>query len=332
MTGGTGVLGPGVVRQLAAAGHDVRVLVRQPPSPGLLPETVTSYVGDVTDPASLHEACANVGTVVHLAGLLHVSRAPEAEYLRTNVGGTTNLLDAAKRSGVRRFLLASTIAVYGYNRPGRSNEDTPPIPDTPYGRSKLSAERAALSAQTEHLLVGILRLAAVYGPSMRGNYRRLLEAMAAGRFVPVGRGRNLRTLVYQDDAAAAFVMAAEHPGIAGRVYNVTDGECHSVTQIVEALARALGRRSPRVFVPVPLARARATLMEAGAGLAGRSSPVSVQAVEKYVEQVAVAGDRIQRDLGFRPRVGLDEGWHSTVDALKRAGALGGARELARSVS
>ena len=74
---------------------------------------------------------------------------------------------------------------------------------------------------------------------MRGNYRRLLEAMAAGRFVPVGRGRNLKYLVYQDDAAAAIVMAAEHPGIAGRVYNVTDGECHSVTEILEALARAL---------------------------------------------------------------------------------------------
>src|SRR5688572_5376352 len=146
VTGGTGVLGPSVVRQLVAAGHVVRVFARSAPQAGALPEGIDSYIGDVTDTASLGAACAGVDVVIHLAGLLHVSDAPERDYQRTNVGGTANLLEAAKVAGARRFVLASTIAVYGYNRTGRLDEDTRPEPDTPYGRSKLAAERTALAA------------------------------------------------------------------------------------------------------------------------------------------------------------------------------------------
>ena len=332
MTGGTGVIGPSVARQLLAAGHAVRVLARRIPPAGVLPDGVVFCVGDVTDPDTLPDACEGVDTIIHLASLLHVSDAPDSDYERINVGGTTNLLAAAGRAGVRRFVLASTIAVYGHHRVRLCDEATPLEPDSPYGRSKRRAEEATLSAGSSSLMVVVLRLAAVYGPSMRGNYRRLLHAVASGRFIPIGRGTNLRTLVHEDDAAAAFVVAACHPDVAGRIYNVTDGECHTVAEILGAMSRALGRRPPRVFVPLPLARAAGRAMTAASRVVGRTPPAAAAAVEKYVEHVAVAGDRIQRELGFHPQVRLQEGWQATVDALHRTGALGAAHQFAGSVS
>ena len=158
---------------------------------------------------------------------------------------------AARECSVPQVVALSSIAVYG-PQTQTADEDTVPAPDTPYGVSKLARGRGSVASGPQPTAAPsavVLRLAAVYGPSVKGNYERLVRALARGRFVPVGDGNNARTLVFEDDAAQAILLAASRPDATGGIFNVTDGGIHTVREIVEAIARALGRRPPRLSVP-----------------------------------------------------------------------------------
>lgn len=319
VTGATGVVGPTLVRRLVGEGYRVRILSRRPPSPGLLPVEVEVVLGDLSRFPDLRAFTAGAQVVFHLAAHLHQRDVDDAAldaYERVNVEGTRALIDAARAEGVRRFVFFSTINVYGPTEPGRvHSEDSPPRPETPYARSKLEGERAVLAAAASDFEPVVLRLAAVYGRRMKGNYPLLLRAIRSGWFVPVGRGENRRTLVHVEDVARAALLAAEHPAAAGRVYNVTDGQVHTFRSIVEAMASAVGRRPPRFHLPAGPIRAALRIGGAVPGLsrhAGRAGAL----LEKLLEDVAVSGDRLARELGFRPRYGLREGWLEAAGSLE----------------
>ncbi len=251
VTGATGAVGPQVVAALCGAGYKVRTLSLSGQESGLLPDSVEQRIGDVTDAQAVASATAGCGLVLHLAALLHQSSGAAASYeehRRVNCLGTANVVRSALRYGVGRVLLFSTISVYGPSAGGIADEESPPRPDTAYARTKLEAERELLNARRAdgRALGTVLRLAAVYGPNMKGNYRRLARSLARGRFIPVGSCRNRRTLVYEQDVARAALLAAEHPAAAGRVYNVTDGRCPSLWEVIQAICGALGRRPPRL--------------------------------------------------------------------------------------
>ena len=324
VTGATGAVGPQVVRACQAAGYAVRALSVDVPDVGVLPPGVDVRVGDVCDRHTVRTAVAGVEVVVHLAALLHQFDSGadlEAEYERVNVGGTDNVVHAAIADGVRRVVLLSTIAVYGPSSQRPSDENTPPNPDTAYGRTKLAAERVVLAAERGGRPIGtVLRSAAAYGSRVKGNYRRLALAIARHRFVPLGPGTNRRTLVHDHDLARAVILACKHPAAAGAVFNVSDGAVHTLAEIVAAIHRAVGRRPPRFRVPLPAARAALGVCESAARLAGVRPPVSRALLRKYSEDSAVDAALIQRVLGFSPSVDLDRGWRETMTALRRAGA------------
>jgi len=318
VTGATGAIGPSVVDALAGT-FQVRTLTRRPPPPGLFRVAVAALEGDVSDVATVRRAAEGARAIVHLAALLHVVDPPHsmrAEYERVNVGGTAAVMDAAKTEGVSRVVLLSTIAVYGNQPQVLLNEDSPTHPDTFYGETKLQAEHVALAARGDdgRRLSTVLRSAAVYGPSVKGNYQRLVRALARHRFVPIGPGDNRRTLVHEQDLAAATVLAAEHSAAAGRIYNVSDGHVHALRDIIAAMCAALGRRAPRWHAPVGPAR---VALRVGSVIDRRLPAM----LNKYLEDVAVDGSRIQDELGFRPATVLLEGWRATVAEMRRSGAL-----------
>lgn len=328
VTGATGAIGRPVLDALVSAGAEVHALVR--PASSALPGAVATRVGDLTDPASLRRAVDGMDAVVHLAALLHVTDPPPAlldEYRRVNDEATAALVRASIDAGVGRLVYASTITVYGDARPpsGLIDESTPCRPLTPYARTKHAGEQHVLAARTPagDALGVVLRLAAVYGAGVKGNYRRLVNALARGRYVQVGRGTNRRTLVHEDDVARACVLAVEAPEAAGQVYNVTDGETHEVRRIVGAICAALGRRAPRAALPVHGVRAGLFVLERACALAGTRPPVSRASLDTLLEDVAVDGTRLQRELGFTPSRRLDEGWRLVVEALRRSGELPG---------
>jgi UDP-glucose 4-epimerase len=326
VTGATGAIGPGVVHALNQAGFRIRTFSVDTPAMGIFPQSVEVLIGDVTDQAAVRSAMQGVDAVVHLAALLHiVNPSPELgkEYERINVGGTARVIEAAVEADVRRLVLFSTIAVHGQGGGQVLHEQSPTRPETYYARTKLAAERIVLNAKRKDGLPlgAVLRLGAVYGSRIKGNYERLTQALARHRFLPIGNGLNRRTLIYDKDVARAACLAVSHPAAAGRVFNVTDGAFHSLNEIIESICTALGRRPPRLSFPSGMARSLASAVEGGFRLFGLKAPVTPEMVDKYTEDIAVDGRLIQKELGFVPQYDLQAGWDETIQEMRLAGAL-----------
>jgi len=228
--------------------------------------------------------------------------------------GDGDVSGCGRRGGVKRIVLASTIAVYGPSNGKILNEGSPVQPDTFYAQTKLAAEKIVLNARNaDGQPIGtVLRFGAVYGARIKGNYARLLRALARHRFIPIGAGANRRTLVYDKDVAGAVVLAVRHPAAAGNIYNVTDGCFHTLNEIIMAISTALGRTPPRFAIPVAPVRFMAGIAEDVMRLTGRRSPINRATIDKYTEDIAVEGQRIQKELGFVPRYDLAAGWRETV--------------------
>jgi UDP-glucose 4-epimerase len=321
VTGATGAIGPPVVHALHRAGCQIRAFSADAPAAGIFPKNVDVLVGDVTDRAAVRSAMQGMDAVIHLAALLHIVN-PSLElretYEHINVGGTASVVEAATSAGVKRVVLFSTIAVYGQAKGEVLDEQSPTRPETFYAQTKLSAEEIVLSAKNAdgQPLGTVLRLAAVYGSRIKGNYERLTHALAHHRFIPIGNGLNRRTLVYDKDVGRAAVLAVSHPAAAGRVFNVTDGEFHTLNEIIGSICSALGRKPPRLSLPAGPVRVFIALLEKGSHAIGIRTPITREMIDKYSEDIAVDGSRIQKELGFMRQYDLQAGWEETIREMR----------------
>lgn len=350
VTGATGAVGPCVVHALDQAGFRIRSFSFDAPATGMFPQNVEVLIGDVTDQAAVQSAMQGVDAVVHMAALLHIVNPPpelREKYERVNIGGTATVVDAAIKAGVKRVVLFSTIAVYGPSDGCVLNEMSPTHPDTFYAQTKCAAEQIVLNARGAdgQPLGTVLRLGAVYGSRIKGNYERLTRALAgnvggnlgtrsrilsfdrlrmSGKlsffahfpFIPVGSGLNRRTLVYDKDVGRAAALAVSHPAAAGRLFNVTDGGFHTLNEIIKSICSALGRKPPRLSLPVGPTRTLIGLIEKGCHAIGLTPPLTETIIDKYTEDIAVDGSLIQKELGFIPQYDLDDGWEETIKEMK----------------
>ncbi len=326
VTGANGAIGPSLVNLLVKKGWDVHALVYQSNCTLFDSPSVKTFAGDITAPESMKEAFQGVDVVFHLAALLHILNPAKdvgSAYHLTNVVGTKNVITCSQQESIKRLVFFSTIAVYGDHPSSVITEDTEPQPTTDYGKTKLEAEDAVLAEFTEEAspLGVVLRLGAVYGPRIKGNYEKLLHSLANGRFIPIGQGQNRRTLVYDRDVAAAAFLVAEHPAAPGRIFNVTDGKFHTVKEIIAALCKALDREPPRLSLPLGPVRHLAGLTEDVLRLFKLNAPITRKTIEKYAEEIMVDGCRIQEQLGFRAKYDLAAGWNETVAEMRNAGDL-----------
>ena len=322
ITGATGAVGPSVVREALEAGYRVRTLSLDLPQDDSWTKDVDMRLGDVTDLSAVQSAMEGVDGVIHLAALLHVVNPPDSlrgEYERVNVGGTATVTKAASLAKVGRMVFFSTIAVYGDTAGSIATEDSPLHPDTFYARTKREAEKAVLEAGNSHgrPMGTVLRMGAIYGARIKGNYERLVHALATGRFIPIGNGENRRTLIHEKDVARAAVLALFHPSSAGNVYNVSDGCYHSMNEIIASICSALGRPRPCFRLPVGPVRKIAGIIEDGAGVLGMKAPVVRATIDKYTEDMAVSSERIRLQLGFTPRFDLASGWAETIEQMRQ---------------
>ena len=322
ITGATGAVGPLVVKAFHDAGYSIRTLSIDPPPAGIWPADVDARVGDVTEVSEVRAAAAGVDAVIHMAALLHIVNPPPEmyeKYMRVNVGGTEAVVAAAIKACVRGVVLFSTIAVYGSSGGRVLDEMSPTSPDTFYGQTKLQAEQVVLKARrADGVPLGtVLRFGAIYGSRIKGNYERLTHALSCKRFIPVGNGMNRRTLIYDKDVGSAVVKVVSHPAAAGRLYNVTDGGFYTMNEIIEAICLALGRKPPLLSLPAGPMRTLAGLIEYGAGLLGRKSPITLETVDKYTEDIAVDGSLFQKEIGFMPQFDLKAGLVDAVKEMRR---------------
>ncbi|HXH03529.1 MAG TPA: SDR family NAD(P)-dependent oxidoreductase [Candidatus Competibacteraceae bacterium] len=306
VTGAGGFIGRHLVDALCHQGVSVRALLRQP---GELPpqwEGLEVVAGDVLDPASLARACQGVDTVLHAAGYAHAAAQQDEQawqrHWQVNAAGTRALLQAALAAGAGRFVFLSSVKAMGDGGRRCIDEDWPLPPATAYGQAKRAAEEAVLEAGREHgLHVVNLRLALVYGPGVKGNLARMIEAVRRRRFPPLPEVGNRRSLVDVRDVAQAVLLAARYPAAAGRTYIVSDGRDYSSREILDLIRQALGRPPCRWAPPLAVWRTLARLGDAVHGLTGVRPGIDSDTLDKLLGWACYSSARIRQELGFQPR-------------------------------
>jgi len=302
ITGSTGFVGAGVLRHLVRFPRfQVRAAARDPAA--TLPDGVERCVCECLGGGNLAGALAGMHAVVHLAARVHVMNEtavdPLGEFRRANVDGTLQLARQAAACGVRRFVFVSSIKVNGEK--GRFTEEDAPAPDDPYGVSKLEAERGLrqLSSDTGMEVV-IIRLPLVYGPNVKANFRRLVQAVRRGIPLPLGGVRNRRSLIALDNLVDFVVVCLTHPAAADETFLVSDGEDLSTPDLVRRLARAMGR--PARLFPVP-----ASVLLAAAAMLGRR-----HVARRLVDSLQLDIAKARQLLGWTPPISVDEGLRRVV--------------------
>jgi UDP-glucose 4-epimerase len=301
VTGGAGFIGSHLVEALVAAGRSVRVF--DDFSTGLrsnVPAGVEVITGCVTDLRAVSAVVAGCEVVFHLAALASVTRSIEDPLTshRVCADGTLNILDAARRAGVRRFIYAGSASAYGRaNDPGGQDEDTPLEPLSPYAAAKLAGEFYCQSFAHAYGLETVrLRFFNVFGPRQRadspysGVIALFLAAYLAGRPPTVfGDGLQSRDFVYVSDVVDALIRSAETPGISGGVYNVGTGRSVSLLDLIGELNALFGASIAPVHAPARPGDVRHSRARIG---------------------------RIRSELGYEPRVALGEGLRRTLEWLR----------------
>jgi nucleoside-diphosphate-sugar epimerase len=248
VTGATGFIGRHLVRRLLDRGDQVVALVRPGGDAGLLPEAVERRVTALDDRQAVEDALAGVEICAHLAAprrtLLHDRDAAVAaawnEARLTAAPGIVTLLEAGARTGLRRFVLASSAAVFGH--PWQTvTEHTPPNPDTSYGRERLAAElMVAEVASRLGIEACVLRLSEVFGPGSVGHAALFLE-IARGHVRVPGDGGHSHQLIFVTDAVRALEAAGVHPRAAGQMV-VVSGPSLTLREWLDGIASAAGVR------------------------------------------------------------------------------------------
>jgi UDP-glucose 4-epimerase len=256
-----------------------------------------------------------VDAVFHLAAKLHLNDPSpnlSQEYRRINADGATNVARAALNAGVKRMVHFSTISVYGPSFGHPPHTETSPLnPQSLYAETKRLSEegiRKIFQGSSRSSSFVILRLAAVYGPRLQGNYRSLVKALRTGLFWPIGNGRNRRTMIFIDDLVRAALMAAQHPKAAGQVFNVTDGQIHTFNDVLRAMAGAMGKPPPFAYLPYKPMRTISAMTDHLTHALHLPFPKLEPLVAKMIEDVAASGEKLRHDLSFYPKYSLGEGW------------------------
>ena len=303
VTGATGFLGSHVACALAGRGDNVRVLVR-PSSDlraldGLDVERVT---GDLRDSASLDRALEGVQRVFHVAADYRLWARDPREIHESNVNGTQNLLDAARRAGVEKFVYTSTVATIAVPRRGAlPNEETQSSVDEMIGhykRSKFAAEKCAVLAAEAGLPVVIVNPTTPVGP---GDWKptptgKIIVDFLNGRMPGyVDTGLNF---VPVEDCARGHLLAAER-GCIGERY-ILGGRNLTLKQMLDVLSLASGRPAPQWKIPYALAYAAGCANTGISRLLGREPRIPLEGVRMARHKMFVDASKAERDLGFAP--------------------------------
>jgi UDP-glucose 4-epimerase len=256
VTGADGFIGSHVVERLVADGANVRAfcLYNSQGSWGWLDTSdargsLDVRLGDIRDASFVAEATAGVDIVMHLAALIAIPysyRAPES-FVQTNVQGTLNVLEAARRHAVKRVIVTSTSEVYGTPETLPIRETHPLNAQSPYAATKVAADQLALSFHRSfEVPVVVLRPFNTYGP--RQSTRAVLPTMLAqllrgATSIKLGRVDTRRDLTYISDTVEGFMRAAVAPGIDGQTIQLGTGTSPSIREIFDAACRALGKQA-----------------------------------------------------------------------------------------
>lgn len=307
VTGAGGFIGSHLVERLVILGARVRALVRYNSRNDwglleLLPEAVKKEIevvtGDITDPFSTAAAVSGCEVIFHLAALIAIpySYLAPAQYVAVNCQGTLNLLEAARRQGVARFIQTSTSETYGTARYTPIDENHPLQGQSPYAASKIGADKLAESYYLSFgLPVATIRPFNTYGPrqSARAVIPTIITQALTSPVIRLGNLSPLRDLNYVSDTIAGFLKVAEHEAAVGEVINVGSGKAVSIGELANKILALLGMDKPI-----------------------ETEAIRVRPESSEVMTLLCDNAKAWELLGWRPQVSLEEGLQRTIAYIK----------------
>jgi nucleoside-diphosphate-sugar epimerase len=331
ITGPRGFVGRAVCEKFLSDGFTVRGAQRQA-SP-LIAGCEAAVVGNIDASTDWSLALTDIDAVVHLAARVHImnetAEDPMAAFREVNVDGTRRLAEEAAKAGVKRFVFISSIKVNGEStlqsrdrrsedgsqtteasneRPGTKSrglsarnlsaafsERDAPHPEDPYGRSKYEAELVLREIEASTgMEVVILRPPLLYGPGVKANFLKLIQLVDKGLPLPLGGVRNKRSLLSLSNFSDVISKCVTDPRAGGQTFTVCDGDDVSSGELVERIAKALGK-NPRLL-PVPV-----WLMKLAGILTGKSTQV-----QRLCSSLQVDSSHVRKTLDWTPVVTMDE--------------------------
>lgn len=304
VTGHAGFIGRFLVQKLVLRGHRVRGIDISPcPRTGPFQEHV---IGNILDETSVRGALENVDCIIHLAAEHKDFGVTESQYFLVNKKGTENLLRLASERQIKKFMLFSSVAVYGNQQ--ATTEDTSPYPTTPYGSSKLEGENAlkAWVAEQSSREAVIIRPSVVFGPRNNANIFRLIKQVCDRKFVWVGSGEPIKSIAYVENLvdAALFLLGRMKPGL--EIFNYADTPHMKTKELVELIATKAGVSLPRVHVPLPVALSIAQVFDGLGVVLNHDFPLTSARIRKFATPTYHTAEKI-RAVGFVPRYSIEEG-------------------------
>lgn len=323
VTGGTGFTGWALVKRLLDDGHQVVALDYKE---GLKPQALRDMgaevvIGSVTDREVVDRCMAGVEFVHHLAAAFRELDVPESHYDEVNVQGTRNVAEAALKHGVRKMVYCSTCGVHGNVDHPPGGEDAPIQPADYYQHTKWLGEVALADYQGQGMETAILRPAAIYGPGDPERFFMIYRRVAKGWFPMFGSGKTLYHPLYIDNLVDAFVLCHAPGAGAGQAYLIADEEYVGIEDLVRRVAKAMGVTVTIPHLPVLPVVAAGHVCEKLCKPFGVTPPIFPRRVDWYRQNRAFDIGKAKRDLGYQPRVGLDEGLRRTYEWYKAEGYL-----------
>ncbi len=302
VTGAAGFLGSHVARQLVARGEDVRILLRPSSQNRAIADLSLEYVtGDLRDSASLDRALQGVKRVFHVAADYRLWARRSQDIYDSNVGGTKNILDAARRAGVEQFIYTSTVATIAVDRPAAPNESTESKLEEMVGhykRSKWMAEREALEAAKKGLPVIVAMPTTPVGPwdwKPTPTGKIILDFLNGKMPGYVETGLNF---VGVEECAAGHLLVSEK-GKVGERY-LLGAENLTLKQVLDMLANITGLPKVNLKIPHGLALGVAYANTVLSRLIGKEPGIPVEGVKIAQHKMFVDCGRAKRELGFVP--------------------------------
>jgi len=307
VTGASGMFGKAVAQTLLDRGDEVTVFQRRPSGLGC-----REVLGDVTNPKAVEKAAVGAHAVVHLAARVSPVGS-RRDFEEVNVGGSVNVLSAAREAGATRLVHVSSpsVAYVGAAQVGVGAAPAEPArARSRYARSKAKAELLMLEADRPGLAVVCVRPHLVWGPDDTQLVERVAQRARAGRLPVIGSGAALVDTTYVDNAAEAVVAAVDRAEAAhGRALVVSNGEPRPVVELLRSICAAAGVEPPHRHLPFGVTKA----LGAGAeliwsGLRLQSEPPMTRFLAEQLGTAHWFDQRLTRSLlQWQPTVGLEEG-------------------------
>ncbi|MCP4117315.1 MAG: NAD-dependent epimerase/dehydratase family protein [Desulfobacteraceae bacterium] len=321
VTGATGFTGWNLCKRLVLDGEKVAAFVRPGPMVKKLKLLgVECRVTDITDPVSVGENFDDIDRVYHIAAAYRTEHSDRDEFNLVNVGATRNLLEAAAKAQVKRFVHCSTVGVQGEIEDPPADENYRFRPGDHYQESKLAGELIAREYFGSALPVSVVRPVGIYGPGDT-RFLKLFRPINRGLFVMIGSGEVLYHMTFIDDLVDGIILCGTRPEAVGEVFTIGGGGDTTLRELCIIIADVLKKPYPKLSVPYRPVYLAAEICEKVCRLAGINPPLYPRRVEFFALDRAFSIKKAGELLGYQPKVGLREGVARTAEWYKSKGLI-----------